>query len=275
MIHLNCAWSIDDYEAGQHMIIDNKVENNPKVPFFTIITVVKNGGRSLQKAIDSLKAQTFKDFEYLILDGGSTDNTLEIIDKNSLNVDYSVSRKDNGLYYALNQGIGLAQGKFIGLLHSDDVYEEEALSKIYGLISSNSKASVIYGAIKFSKNQNETFFINDNKLYDRMIYHPACFVEKNLYLRLGTFNTRYKIAADYEFMLRCKVMGVEFLGENTVIATFAENGLSSKHKFRSIIETSIIQIKFQKKYLLRHLVVLIQLVIKQVVKECIFKFRKN
>ena len=82
------------------------------------------------------------------MDGGSTDNTLEIIDKNSLNVDYSVSRKDNGLYHALNQGIGLARGKFIGLLHSDDIYEEEALSKIYGLISSNSKASVIYGAIK-------------------------------------------------------------------------------------------------------------------------------
>jgi len=107
-----------------------------------------------------------------------------------------------------------------------------------------------------------------------MIYHPSCFVEKDLYLRIGTFNTRYRIAADYEFMLRCKVLGVKFLGKNTVIATFTENGLSSKHKFRSIIETSIIQTKFQKHLFVKHLILLIQLLVKQFFKECALKLRK-
>lgn len=256
------------------MIIIDKIENNLSAPFFTIITVVKNGGKSLQKAIDSLKDQTFKDFEYLILDGESTDNTLEIVRRNSLNVDYSVSKRDNGLYYALNQGIDLARGKFIGILHSDDIYEKDALLKIYNMINTDDEASIIYGAIKFSRNQNDIFYINDNEIYNRMIYHPSCFVKKNLYLRIGAFNTRYKIAADYEFMLRSKTMGVKFFGENTLIATFAENGLSSKHKFRSILETSIIQIKFQKKYLLGHLFLLFKLIIKQIVKEFLIMLRK-
>lgn len=256
------------------MIIINKIESSISEPFFTIITVVKNGGKSLQKTIDSVKNQTFKNFEYLILDGGSTDNTLEIISSNSLNVDYSVSERDNGLYYALNQGINLARGKFIGLLHSDDIYEKDALSKIYNMINTDDEASIIYGAIKFSRNQNEIFYINDNEIYNRMIYHPSCFVKRNLYLRIGAFNTRYKIAADYEFMLRSKTMGVKFFGENTLIATFAENGLSSKHKFRSILETSIIQIKFQKKYLLRHLILLLKLITKQLVKKIVLILRK-
>jgi glycosyltransferase involved in cell wall biosynthesis len=256
------------------MIIVNKIKHDANVPFFTVITVVKNGGKSLQRTIDSLKAQTFQDFEYLILDGGSTDNTLEIIKKNSLSIDYSASRKDRGLYYALNQGISLARGKFIGILHSDDIYEKDALSKVYSMIKTDKKSSIIYGAIKFSKIQNKIFYISDGEIYERMIYHPSCFVEKNIYLKIGAFNTRYRIAADYEFMLRCKVLGVKFLGKNTVIATFTENGLSSKHKFRSIIETSIIQIKFQKKLLVKHLMLLIQLLIKQFAKECSLWFRK-
>jgi glycosyltransferase involved in cell wall biosynthesis len=189
-------------------------------------------------------------------------------------VDYSVSRKDKGLYYALNQGIELARGKFIGLLHSDDTYEKDALAKIYNMISKDTKASIVYGAIKFSEIQDKIFYIDDNEIYDRMIYHPSCFVKKDLYLRIGTFNTRYKIAADYEFMLRSKTQGVKFLGENSLIATFAENGLSSKHKFRSIIETSIIQIKFQKKYFFRHIILLTKLVVKQFIKECEILFRK-
>jgi len=135
------------------MIIVNKIKHDTNVPFFTIITVVKNGGKSLQRAIDSLKAQTFQDFEYLILDGGSTDNTLEIIKNNSLSIDYSISRKDKGLYDALNQGVGLARGKFIGILHSDDIYEEDALSKVFKIIETDNKSSIIYGAIKFSKIQ--------------------------------------------------------------------------------------------------------------------------
>jgi len=256
------------------MIIVDKIHHNSNVPFFTIITVVKNGGKSLQRTIDSLKAQTFQNFEYLILDGGSTDNTLEIIGRNSAFVDYCDSRKDEGLYYALNQGIGLARGKFIGLLHSDDIYEKDALSKVYNWINNDQESSIIYGAIRFSKNLNETFYISADEIYSRMIYHPSCFVEKSLYMRIGAFNTRYRIAADYEFMLRCKTMGVKFLGQNTAIAVFTENGLSSKHKFRSIIETSIIQIKFQKKYLIRLLFLLFQRLIKQFVKECTLRFGK-
>lgn len=78
------------------MIIVNKIKHDANVPFFTVITVIKNGGKSLQRTIDSLKAQTFQDFEYLILDGSSTDNALEITKENSLSIDYSVSRKDRG-----------------------------------------------------------------------------------------------------------------------------------------------------------------------------------
>ena len=166
------------------MIIVNKIKHDANVPFFTVITVVKNGGKSLQRTIDSLKAQTFQDFEYLILDGGSTDNTLEIIKKNSWSIDYSVSRKDRGLYYALNQGVGLARGKFIGILHSDDIYEKDALSKVYSMIKTDKKSSIIYGAIKFSKIQNKIFYISDYEIYERMIYYPSFFVEKNIYLRI-------------------------------------------------------------------------------------------
>ena len=98
---------------------------------FSIITVVKNRSRMISKAIESVKKQTFKNFQYIVIDGDSNDGTKEIINANSEFIDIILSEKDRGIYDALNKGIALAKGEFIGFLHSDDYYaNNQVLYKI-------------------------------------------------------------------------------------------------------------------------------------------------
>jgi|688.fasta_scaffold247840_1 glycosyltransferase involved in cell wall biosynthesis len=215
--------------------------NSNQTPYFSLITVVKNGEKNIARCIESVNSQTFKDFEYIIIDGNSTDSTTNIIAQNSDFIDHFVSEDDKGLYYAMNKGLSFASGNYIGILNSDDIYDLHALENIYEITRSRPGASIIYGAIKYLDDQSKNHFISDVELNTKMIYHPAVFVKRSVYLEIGGFNTKYQIAADYDFILRCKRNKEVFFGTETTIALFSKGGYSSKHKIRSVLETSLIQ----------------------------------
>ena len=99
-----------------------------KEPLFSIITVVYNGEKFLEKTIASVVNQSCKNFEYIIIDGGSTDKSLDIIRKYEKKIDYWVSEKDNGIYDAFNKGMIVSKGEFIGFINSDDIYKKDALT---------------------------------------------------------------------------------------------------------------------------------------------------
>lgn len=177
----------------------------------SIITVTYNSAKTLEQTIHSVLLQDHPDIEYIIVDGASTDGTLEIIRKYRHKIDHFISEKDDGLYYAINKGIALATGDIIGILHADDFYiDDHVLSKV-NTVFSKTGADAVYADLYYVDSNNTDKIIRkwksgsytDGKfLWGWMPPHPAFFVKKEVYQKYGMFNTSLRSAADYELMLR-------------------------------------------------------------------------
>jgi glycosyltransferase involved in cell wall biosynthesis len=230
-----------------------KFMNNPLI---SIITVVYNGASTLEQTILSVINQTYKNIEYIIIDGGSTDGTVDIIKKYENKLAYWVSEPDNGIYYAMNKGIERATGELIGIINSDDWYELDAIDNIVSHYSDSH--TILYGLIK-NYYPNGEFFVNtiSSGMIEQglMLSHPTCFVPKILYDNMRLFDTKYKSCADFDFILRVKSNNVNFFLVERIIANYRFGGFSSCQ--RNMIET----IKYNrvkkligfKEYLLRYL----------------------
>jgi glycosyltransferase involved in cell wall biosynthesis len=254
------------------IIVENrKTEVSPTL--FTIITVVRNGAATLQRCIDSIRSQKFQDFEYLIIDGASSDGTLEIVRENSDVISFAESEEDQGLYFALNKGLKLARGKYVGIINADDAYFPDTLELVKEAILKDSNIDVIYGAMSYFSKPDQIYFIHSDELPNRMIFHPTCFVSSETYKRIGEFDTKYQVAADYEFMMRCFNAGVNFLGLNHTLAIFSEGGTSARLRFASIMETSEIQARFNQETIKRRCLKLTRMIFATYLKVLLGKAR--
>lgn len=178
--------------------------NNPLV---SIITVVYNGEKHLEQTINSVIHQSYPHFEYIIIDGKSTDKTLEIIAKYQSKITTVVSEKDNGIYSAMNKGLALAKGEVIAILNADDYYYEKTIELVVQeFIKSN--ADIVFGnLVKLRSFEGKDYFKeiapNISHIEKTMpIFHPATFVKKTVYEKIGNFNEKYKLSADYDFIYR-------------------------------------------------------------------------
>ena len=178
---------------------------------FSIITATYNSAKTISFAIKSLQNQTYKDFEYIVIDGGSTDVTLEIIKQNKNIVTKCTSEPDNGIYDALNKGIAISTGDIIGTLHSDDVFAYPNVLQDVENIFITTKADAVYADLDYVKYNNiekierkwrSGKYKKDAFLNGWMPPHPTLFVKKEIYNKLGVFNLEFKTTADYELMLR-------------------------------------------------------------------------
>ena len=177
-----------------------------KQPLVSIITVVYNGDKHLQQTIDSVYNQTYKNIEYIIIDGHSTDNTLAIINQNNDKITYWISEPDNGLYDAMNKGVLMAKGELIGTINSDDWYEKDAVQLSVNAYLNNTNAKIIH-ADRFDVYKNETkkiFRFNTSvfkfKYYKMTYSHPTMFISKEIYAK-HQYNIKLKSYADYQFLL--------------------------------------------------------------------------
>ncbi len=177
----------------------------------SIITITYNSAASLEQTIRSVLDQSYTDIEYIIVDGGSTDNTLQIIEKYKNRVAKFISEKDNGLYDALNKGIGLASGDVIGILHSDDFYIDKNVIKKYADTIIKNNADAVYSDLFYVDKENTDKVIRKwtsgnhkptSFLQGWMPPHPTFFVKREVYQKFGKFNLEFKHSADYELMLR-------------------------------------------------------------------------
>lgn len=205
----------------------------------SIITVVYNNSLTIADAIESVINQTYKEIEYIIIDGGSTDNTVEIIKSYGKRIDVLVSEKDKGIYDAMNKGILLASGDVIGILNSDDFYKDyNVIEDVMMFFNRNQNLDILYGNLVYVK-QNDTAKVIRNwiskKYYNSFFEHanvpphPSLFVKKSVYDKMGLFNLKFKIAADYEFMLRVMKSGnLACLYLNRLIVCMRLGGESNK-----------------------------------------------
>lgn len=220
---------------------------------FSIITVTYNSFSTLKDAYISLSSQDFTEWEWVVQDGGSSDGTIEWLESLSDSRINWVSDRDNGIYDALNKALFRANGDWIGLLHSDDVYPNNSvLKKVF--YSSKGK-DVIYGDLKYVHAGDLTKVIRywksglfETKKIRRgwMPPHPTLFLRKDLYERVGFFDTQFKIAADYDFILRVfQIPNVKVGYLPTVLMLMRQGGASSK--FSNLFAKSLEDLQVLKK----------------------------
>ena len=178
----------------------------------SIITITYNSAATLEATMQSVLNQDYTDVEYIIIDGKSTDNTLEIVSKYKDKIAKVISEKDHGLYDALNKGIEHSTGEIIGFLHSDDVYyDNTVLSQIMQKFAQQPEAQGLYSDLifvdrfdlhKIKRVWHSGNYVAGAFLNGWMPPHPTFFVRKQVYEKYGNFNTKLRHAADYELMLR-------------------------------------------------------------------------
>jgi glycosyltransferase involved in cell wall biosynthesis len=199
-------------------------------PLVSIITVVLNGQKHIEQTIKSVLEQTYPNIEYLVMDGGSTDGTLDILKKYNDKIALWQSEPDKGIYFAMNKGIALAKGSLIGILNADDFYLPDAIMKI---VENDhvQKADIYYGdmlLITENSSAPEIRMKPDILQMDEKpsIFHPTCFVKREVYEKAGLFDTQFKISSDYEFLLRCIRKNFKFFYVPEAITTFRSGGIS-------------------------------------------------
>jgi glycosyltransferase len=210
----------------------------------SVITATWNSANTISDTLDSISSQSYDDIEYIVVDGLSTDNTLEIIENHNADVNIMISEQDDGIYDALNKGIAVATGDVIGFLHSDDVYaSSDALQKIADVFS-HSKIDSVYSDLNYvSKNHTDKVIRHwrsneykpENILNGWMPPHPTFYLKREYYQLLGGFNLSYKIAADYDSILR-------YLWKNNLTSSYIPEvlinmriGGESNRSFKNIV----------------------------------------
>lgn len=177
----------------------------------SIITVVWNNADTIKDAIESVLNQTYKNIEYIIVDGGSTDGTIEIIQSYGNKISKFISEKDEGIYDAMNKGIKLATGDIVGILNSDDFYKSNDVIETVVREFISKDIDCLYGDLEYVDKNDTSKVIRywKSNPYKEGLFqkgwhppHPTFFVKREIYYKYGMFNTNFKIAADYELMLR-------------------------------------------------------------------------
>tara|TARA_Y100000389_G_scaffold199988_1_gene239493 strand:- start:10368 stop:11153 length:786 start_codon:yes stop_codon:yes gene_type:complete len=203
------------------------------MPLISIITVCKNPGQALVDTVESVINQDFKDVQYIVIDSESNDGTqkyLQNLKKKNL-IDQLIIEKDSGIYDAINKGINLSKGNYVGIIHAGDTYKNNIfleLSKYF-----NSKADIIYGLceldfVSFSKiiNLNKQSYKNLKEFMS--IMHPSTFVNRTLYCKVGLYDKKFKVAGDFDFFHRSINKNYKFLFVNRVFTKMLYGGLSTK-----------------------------------------------
>lgn len=225
-------------------------------PLFSIITISFNSAKTIEKTIQSVLAQTFTDYEYIIVDGASKDSTVDIIKRYEPLFEGKmkwISEPDHGIYNAMNKGIKLSYGEIIGIVNSDDWLENNTLEILADEISKvdNGKPVIMTGETLFHYSDGKTQrFPTSRKIYEhyskkyRMgLNHPATFVPKQIYDKIGVFDENYKLYADADFVIRCYKNDIPVHFIHKVLSNMSDGGASNT---RSTIELKDTLYKYKK-----------------------------
>jgi glycosyltransferase involved in cell wall biosynthesis len=214
-------------------------ETAAKRPLISVVTVVFNGEAHLEETIVSVLRQDYDNIEYLIVDGGSTDGTLDILEKYADRIDYWVSEPDGGIYDAMNKGLKLAGGELIGLLNADDFYQPGALEKVAESYRKEGVQGIYYGdnfVLQEDLGLKYRFRATLRYWLGMPMCHQAMFVHRDVYAKLGGYSTSYRFAGDYDFLLRAVAANTGFVHVSRYLVSYRNTGLTSAHYTSSLAE---------------------------------------
>jgi glycosyltransferase involved in cell wall biosynthesis len=181
--------------------------NNIKV---SIITVTKNADKTIEDSIKSLQIQSYNNIEHIIIDGASTDKTIDIINNFNHKQLQFISEPDKSLYDALNKGIKLATGDIIGILHADDLlYDNNVICDVVSFFDVNSNIDILFGDALFINQFNKPIRFYKSALFKPILFyfgfqpaHTATFIKSEIFKKYGLYNDSFKIAGDFDLLLR-------------------------------------------------------------------------
>jgi glycosyltransferase involved in cell wall biosynthesis len=203
----------------------------------SVITVCRNDKDGLERTLQSVVSQTFSDFEYIVIDGGSTDGSVEIIGKFEPGITRWMSENDKGTYDAMNKGIALARGEYCLFLNAGDfLADRRTLENVFAY---GYHEDILYGDMILMKGSGESLpkvspkKITLRRMLADTLWHPVSFIKRSLFTDFGTYDLRFRIVADYEFFLRV-LIGKKVSRKHIPIAisVFDETGISSNMKYR-------------------------------------------
>lgn len=210
----------------------------------SIITIVYNAVQTIEETINSVINQAYEDVEYIIIDGGSTDGTLDIIKRYEDKISYWISESDYGLYHAMNKGIEKATGDIIGMINADDYYFENIFLDVVKAFDGKNLEEYIFFGDMFHDEEVVKGWRQNNVKIGAFGAHPSMFCPKKVYEKIGKYRLWYKILADYDFMYRAyHIYNIKpiYLPKKTTF--FRVGGLASNNIFRSFTEEMLIKIE--------------------------------
>lgn len=201
----------------------------------TVITVCLNSVDTIERAIKSVIGQTYSKLEYIVVDGGSTDGTLDVLNRYNTSIDRMISEPDRGIFDAMNKGIELSTGDVIAFLNSDDWYEKDAIEMVMNAFMQGDFDCICCDNYVEKKDGDIVYYNATGKssddIYFRMIYfHSAIFCRREFFKKKGNFNLKYKIAADYDWFLKATIQGIKIGNIHKPVFTFCYGGISSANE---------------------------------------------
>jgi len=238
-------------------VLDHNLSHRYKI---SIVTVSLNADKTIEKTIKSVTNQSYKNIEYIIIDGGSNDSTLEIINKYGDKIDYWVSEPDYGLYHAMNKGIEKATGDIVGLINADDYYFDGVFENVIKAFEGKSLDNYIFYGDMVHNGEIVHGWREKKLRIGAFSNHPTMFCPKKIYNKIGVYKLWYKILADYDFMYRAyHLFNIKPLYYAETISYFRVGGLASNNIFRSLTEEMLIKIENGEKIYLSFSIYLLKL----------------
>lgn len=225
---------------------------------FSIITVCYNSSISIERTINSILNQTIADYEYIIVDGASKDNTLDIVKRYEPRFEGRmkwISEPDSGIYNAMNKGIKMATGELIGIVNSDDWLEPTALESIKKIAANKEDKSKAFfcGSLCFHyENGVNQILYADKDRFEKGIkkhshgyglYHPSTFIGRGVYETVGLYDESLRVAADADFIYRCYCAGVKFYFTKCIISNMSDGGVSNRPNYKKFIKENTQRLK--------------------------------
>lgn len=219
-------------------------------PLVSVVTIAMNSSSTIAKTIESVLAQTYSPIQYIVIDGNSKDATVDIVRSYGSRINTFVTEKDSGVSDAFNKGIALAKGEFIQLVNADDVLDDHKIEKSVALLESNPHAGFVFGdVVKVDTNGNREKIPGDPDYEHTIRYtmgaipHPSVLARRRLYEMYGGFDLRWKIAMDYDWLLRVHRGGERGNYSNEILVVMNAGGMSDANMLAAYREVRDISIE--------------------------------